>query len=64
MAAEQRRQLAIDVGEFSQQLTQALCAVGWSADQARRANVHQLASPTLDRPLDADRGDYAAERPA
>ena len=63
-AAEQRRQLAIDVGELSQQLTHALCAVGWSADQARRANVHQLASPILGRPLDADRGDYAAERPA
>ena len=63
-AAGQRRQLAIDVGELSHQLTQALCAVGWSADQARRANVHQLASPILDRPLDADRGDYAAERPA
>ena len=63
-AAEQRRQLATDVGELSQQLTQALCAVGWSADQARRANVHQLASPIIDRPLDADRGDYAAERPA
>ena len=43
---------------------QALCAIGWSPDQARRANVHQLASPILDRPLDADRGDYAAERPA
>ena len=54
----------IDVGELSQQLTQALCAAGWSADQARHANVHQLASPILDRPLDADRGDYAAERPA
>lgn len=63
-AAEQRRQLAIDVGELSQQLTQALCAAGWSAEQARRANVHQLAYPFLDRPLDADRGDYAAERPA
>jgi hypothetical protein len=42
-ACEQRRQLAFDVGELSQQLTQALRAAGWSADQARHANVHQLA---------------------
>jgi hypothetical protein len=48
-AAEQRRQLAVDIGELSQQLTQALCAAGWSADQAQGANVHELArshSPT------------------
>ncbi len=63
-AAEQRRQLAIDVGELSQQLTQALCAAGWSADQARHANVHELASPNPRPALHADRGDYAAERPA
>ena len=44
-AAEQRRQLAIEVGEHSQQLTDALCAAGWSAQQARQANVHQLAEP-------------------
>ena len=43
-ASEQRRQLA--VGEYSQQLSQALCAAGWSAQQARQANVHQLADPT------------------
>jgi len=44
--SEERRQLAFDVGELSQQLTQALCAAGWSADQARNANVHQLAGAT------------------
>ena len=44
-AAEQRRQLAIEVGEHSQQLADALCAAGWSAQQARQANVHQLAEP-------------------
>jgi hypothetical protein len=44
-ASEQRRQLAVDVGEYSQQLTQALCAAGWSAQEARQANVHQLADP-------------------
>jgi hypothetical protein len=42
-AAEQRRQLAIDVGEIAQQLTDALTAAGWTAQQARRVNVHQLA---------------------
>jgi hypothetical protein len=42
-AAEQRRQLAVDVGELAQQLTDALTAAGWTAHQARRANVHQLA---------------------
>jgi hypothetical protein len=45
-ASEERRQLAFDVGELSQQLTQALCAAGWSADQARNANVHQLRGTT------------------
>jgi hypothetical protein len=45
-ACEERRQLAFDVGELSQQLTQALCAAGWNADQARHANVHQLAATT------------------
>lgn len=40
-ASEQRRALAIEVGEYSQQLTQALCAAGWSAQQARQANVHE-----------------------
>ena len=42
-AAEQRRQLAVDVGEIAQQLTDALTAAGWTAQQARQANVHQLA---------------------
>lgn len=42
-AAEQRRQLAVDVGETAQQLTDALTAAGWTAHQARRVNVHQLA---------------------
>jgi hypothetical protein len=43
-AAEQRRQLAVDVGEIAQQLTDTLTAAGWTAQQARRANVHQLAA--------------------
>ena len=42
-ACEERRQLAVDVGELSQQLTEVLCAAGWSAAAARQANVHELA---------------------
>jgi len=42
-ACEQRRQLAFEVGELSRELTDALCAAGWSVDEARNADVHQLA---------------------
>lgn len=42
-ACEQRRQLAVDVGELAVKLTDALCAGGWSEHAARNANVHQLA---------------------
>lgn len=42
-ACEERRQLAVEVGELSQQLTDALCAAGWSVDAARNADVHELA---------------------
>jgi methyl-accepting chemotaxis protein len=45
-AAEQRRQLAVDVGEIAQQLTDTLTQAGWTTRQARRANVHQLAAPS------------------
>jgi hypothetical protein len=43
-ASEQRRQLAVDVGELSQQLTDALTAAGYRPEHARQANVHQLAA--------------------
>ncbi len=43
-ASEQRRQLAVDVGELSQQLTDALTAAGYHPEQARSANVHELAA--------------------
>jgi hypothetical protein len=43
-ACEERRQLAVDVGELSVQLTEALCAAGWSVSEARDADVHQLAA--------------------
>ncbi|MGH2913645.1 MAG: hypothetical protein ACRDMX_01530 [Solirubrobacteraceae bacterium] len=42
-ASEERRQLAFEVGELSQQLTDALAAAGWSAQEARQVNVHELA---------------------
>jgi hypothetical protein len=42
-ACEERRQLAVDVGELSQQLTEVLCAAGWSRGDARNADVHKLA---------------------
>jgi hypothetical protein len=42
-ACEERRQLAFEVGQLSRQLTDALCAAGWSADQAQKADVHELA---------------------
>lgn len=45
-ASEQRRQLAVDVGETSAWLTDALTAAGHTPEQARSANVHQLAAGT------------------
>jgi hypothetical protein len=42
-ACEERRQLAVEVGELAQRLTEALCAAGWTAADARNADVHQLA---------------------
>jgi hypothetical protein len=42
-ACEERRRLAVEVGELSQQLTDTLRAAGWSAHEARQANVHELA---------------------
>jgi len=42
-ACEERRQLAVEVGELAVQLTDALCAAGFDRHDARRADVHQLA---------------------
>jgi len=42
-ASEQRRQIAFEVGELAQQLTDALTGAGWSAKQAHTADVHRLA---------------------
>lgn len=44
LVSERRRQLAVEVGELGQQLTDTLCAAGWSPDAARRADVDQLAT--------------------
>lgn len=44
--SEQRRQLAVDVGELSQQLTDALTAAGYRPEHARSADVHELAAGT------------------
>jgi len=46
-ACEERRQLAVEVGEVAQQLTEVLCAVGWSAADARAVDVHELARAGL-----------------
>lgn len=43
-AAEERRQLAADIGEVIRQFVDALVAAGWSEQQARNANVHELAT--------------------
>jgi len=45
-ASEERRQLAVDVGELSQQLADALAAAGHPPEHARSANVHELAAGT------------------
>lgn len=42
-ACEERLQLAFEVGELSRQLTDVLCAAGWSPDEAQNADVHELA---------------------
>jgi hypothetical protein len=45
-AAEERRQLAAEVGETIRQFVDQLLAAGWSEQQARDANGHELAAPT------------------
>jgi hypothetical protein len=44
LACEERRRLAVDVGELSQQLIEELSAAGWPVDAARSADVHELAA--------------------
>jgi hypothetical protein len=43
-AAEERRQLAADTGELIRQFVDALVTAGWTEEQARNANVHELAA--------------------
>ncbi len=45
-AAEERRQLAADVGELIREFVEELVAAGWSEEQARDPNVHELAAAT------------------
>jgi hypothetical protein len=42
-AAEERRQLAADIGEVIRQFVDVLVAAGWSEERARGANVYELA---------------------
>jgi len=42
--SEDRRHLAAEIGELIAQLVAELVAVGWSEDEARNADVHQLAA--------------------
>jgi hypothetical protein len=44
-ACEERRQLAVDVGEVTAKFIEVLCGAGFSEDEARAASVHQLARP-------------------
>jgi hypothetical protein len=48
-AAEERRQLAADIGEVIRRFVDALVATGWSEEQARTANVHELTSSGKER---------------
>ena len=48
-ACEERRQLAAEIGETIREFVDALVATGWSEDQARNANVHELAYGTVGR---------------
>jgi hypothetical protein len=41
-AGEERRQLAAEIGETSRQFLDALVSTGWSEEQARTVNVHEL----------------------
>jgi hypothetical protein len=61
-AAEQRRQLAVDVGELAQQLADALHAAGWTVEQARAANVHHLATRARTGPAAEDHARTRSER--
>jgi len=47
-AAQERRQLAVDVGELAQQLTDTLTAACWAEQEARDANVNELAEGRAD----------------
>jgi hypothetical protein len=43
-AAEDRRQLAADIGEITRTFLDELVAAGWSETEARDANIRELAA--------------------
>ena len=47
-AAEERRQLAADVGELTVELITGLAAAGWSEERARMVNVEKLAAGEIE----------------
>ena len=47
-ASEERRQLAVEVGELGHRLIDALTAAGWTDTQARTADVHHLVQEASD----------------
>jgi hypothetical protein len=49
-ASEERRQLAVDVGELTQQLADALGTAGLDPRHAQSADVHELAAGTWQSP--------------
>ncbi len=42
--SEERRHLAAEIGELIAAFVAELVAAGWSEDEARQADVHQLAT--------------------
>ena len=49
-AADERRQLAAEIGELIRQLVDALVAAGWSEEQARNTDVHEITTSKPAKP--------------
>jgi hypothetical protein len=47
-AAEQRRQLAADIGELIRELVDVLGSMGWSEERARNVDVAKLARGAIE----------------
>jgi hypothetical protein len=48
-AVKERRRLAVEVGELARELVEVLTAVGWTEEQAREADVGELAGAKDER---------------